>query len=483
MSHITLSPAVRAGTSPARCAAISMAIAAVMAILPGPLQAAEGQLPGELVDATKFRVCSDPDNLPYSNKAGEGFENKIAELLAGKLGRDVTYSWYPSTVGFVRNTLAARVCDVVIGVPATNELMQNTNPYYRSTYALIQRADAEHAVETLDDPALKEMTIGGVANTPPVTLLAQRGLIGNLAPYHLVADTRYDHPAAQMVKDVETGEIDIAVVWGPIGGYYAKQANGAMQVTPIKADDQSAMRMDYLISMGLRRGEPVWKEQLNDLLREEKDAIDAILLDYGVPLLDNQGNPISQKERQQGSLVPEPEGYRMADFRAPVPATLEGAEVLSTGQLSALARAEQPPLLIDVMPAPRKPKDTGLWIPPKRDNIPGSHWLANTGYGELSNEFSVFFENELARLTGDDPKRPLVFYCEADCWMSWNAAKRALSLGYRDVAWYPAGTDGWKAAGLPLERAEPLPMPDFLPRDDGSERTASQDKLATLSAD
>ncbi|MDH3664311.1 MAG: quinoprotein dehydrogenase-associated putative ABC transporter substrate-binding protein [Alphaproteobacteria bacterium] len=471
MLGITFAPMLRA-----------LGALALIAASPGVLDAADGNVPGELVDATKFRVCADPDNLPYSNEAGEGFENKIAELLAGELGREITYSWYPSTIGFVRNTLAARICDVVIGTTIVNELMQNTNPYYRSTYALIQRADASHKILSLDDPALKDMRIGGVANTPPITLLATRGLLGNLAPYQLMADTRYDHPAQNMVEDVETGEIDIAVVWGPIGGYFAKQADGAMAVTPLKADDGSPMRLDFRISMGLRRGEPIWKEQLNDLLREQKPAIEAILQDYGVPLLDNQGNPIAAEEQQQGGLVPEPDGYRMADFRAPVPATLSGADVLSTEQLRELVEAEAP-LLIDVMPAPRKPKDTDLWIPPTRDNILGSHWLANTGYGELSDEFSDFFKQELAALTANDPGRRLVFYCEADCWMSWNAAKRALALGYEKVAWYPDGTDGWKAAGLPLESAEPAPMPDFLPVTDGSNRTAKRRAFTMLVAD
>ena len=457
-------------------------VALGLAALASSVRAADGNVPGELVDATKFRVCADPDNLPYSNQAGEGFENKIAELLAGELEREITYTWYPSTIGFVRNTLGARVCDVVIGTTIVNELMQNTNPYYRSTYALVQRADAEHKVDDLDDPALKEMRIGGVANTPPITLLAQRGLVGNLAPYHLMADTRHDHPAADMVRDVQEGEIDIAVVWGPIGGYYASQAEGAMVVTPIQADENSPLRMDFRISMGLRRGEPIWKEQLNALLRDKKDAIEAILLDYGVPLLDNQGHPIVPVEQKQGSVVPEPEGYRMADFRAPVPTTLAGADVLSTSDLKALVEAEAP-LLIDVMPAPRKPKDTDFWMSPKRDNIKGSYWLANTGYGELSAEFSDFFEQELARLTAGDPSRRLVFYCEADCWMSWNAAKRALSLGYDNVAWYPDGTDGWRASDLPMETSEPTPMPDFLPLTDGRNRTASLKTLARIALD
>ena len=440
----------------------AMVIMSAMLVLGSESDAADGTLPGELVDSTKFRVCADPDNLPYSNKAGEGFENKIAELLASELGREVAYSWYPSTVGFVRNTLAARVCDVVIGVPTTNELMQNTNPYYRSTYALIQRTDAEPRVITLDDPALKTMRIGGVANTPPVTLLAQQGLIGNLAPYQLMADTRYDHPAQEMVHDVESGMIDIAVVWGPIGGYFAKQANGALIVTPLSAEEGSPVRLDFRMSMGLRRGEPVWKDQLNSLLKAHQPAIEAILMDYGVPLLDRQGRPIEPAKRKQGSVVPEPDGYRMADYRTPVPATLKGADVVTAAELEALVTSENP-ILIDVMPAPRKPKDTDLWLPPKRDNIEGSAWLANTGYGELSAEFQSFFEAGLRELTGNDLDRRLVFYCEADCWMSWNAAKRALALGYRQVTWYPAGTDGWAAAGQPLVTSEPLPMPDFLP--------------------
>jgi len=459
------------------CRAVGILTVAWGLAMPADIaQAADGNVPGELVDANSFRVCADPDNLPYSNQAGEGFENKIAELLAAALEREIDYTWYPSTVGFVRNTLAARLCDVVIGTTIVNELMQNTNPYYRSTYALVQRADTTHQVEDLDDPALKDMRIGGVANTPPITLLAQRGLVGNLAPYQLMADTRHDHPARDMVEDVEAGEIDVAVVWGPIGGYFAKQAGDDMVVTSIQADENSPLRMDFRISMGLRRGEPVWKEQLNGLLREQKDEIEAILLDYGVPLLDNQGQPITVKEQQQGNLVPEPKGYRMADFREPVPATLEGAEVLSTTDVAALVETGQA-LLIDVMPAPRRPRDTGLWISPSRDNIPGSHWLANTGFGELSAEFAVFFEEKLAALTAGDP-RQLVFYCETDCWMSWNAAKRALSLGYENVAWYPDGTDGWKAAGLPLERSEPVSMPDFLPLTDGSNRSQGRLQFA-----
>ena len=196
--------------------------------------------------------------------------------------------------------------------------------------------------------------------------------------------------------------------------------------------------------------------------------IQSILLEYGVPLLDNQGQPIAAKPKQQGRLetVPEPAGYRMADYRAPVPAALAGAEVVTTAGLQRRLQTASPPLLIDVLPAPREPANRpagSIWRPEPRDDIPGSVWLPNVGYGELSAEFETWFRDHLARLTEGDRARPIVFYCKANCWMSWNAAKRALAYGYRQVVWYPGGTDGWQAAGLPLAAAEPVPMPDFLP--------------------
>ena len=167
----------------------------------------------------------------------------------------------------------------------------------------------------------------------------------------------------------------------------------------------------------------------------------------------------------QDPAVPEPDGYRMSDYRTPTPAGLACATTVSTAELHAVLDAADP-VLIDVLPRPRKPDNlpaTALWMPKPRDNIPGSAWLANVGFGELSAEFADYFRDNLERLSGGDKSRGLVFYCLADCWMSWNAAKRAMGLGYRNVYWYPEGSDGWAAAGLPLEPAEPVPMPDFLP--------------------
>jgi PQQ-dependent catabolism-associated CXXCW motif protein len=219
--------------------------------------------------------------------------------------------------------------------------------------------------------------------------------------------------------------------------------------------------------MGLRRNEPEWKGILNEFLAEHEAEIQEILLDYGVPLLDERGRPIeAAAATQRGALesVPEPAGYRTAEYRAPVPATLHGATTVTTSELQALIAGEAP-LLIDVLPAPRPPADRAggrIWRDAPHANIPGSVWLPNVGYGELAAEFETWFETSLARLSGGDRARRLVFYCQVECWMSWNAAKRALALSYRNVVWYPEGTDGWAAAGLPLEAAEPEPMPPFV---------------------
>jgi quinoprotein dehydrogenase-associated probable ABC transporter substrate-binding protein/PQQ-dependent catabolism-associated CXXCW motif protein len=427
---------------------------------------------GELVDRDTLRVCADPNHLPFSNEAGEGFENKIAELLAADLGVDVAYTWHPQVIGFVRNTLGARACDLVMGITTTSEVMQNTNPYYRSSYALVQRADAGAKVTSLGDPKLADLRIGAVAQTPPIDVLAQRALLKNVRPYQLMVDTRYDDPGRQMVEDVAAGEIDVGVLWGPIAGYWAKQQSVPMEVVPLTGEN-AGVRLDFRITMGLRRNEPEWKGILNDFLAKHKAEIQEILLEYGVPLLDERGRPIGAAAATQHGAresVPEPAGYRTAEYRAPVPATLRGATTVTTSDLQALLAAGAP-VLIDVLPAPRPPADRAgarIWRDAPRANIPGSVWLPNVGYGELAPEFETWFEDSLARLSGGDRARQLVFYCQAECWMSWNAAKRALALGYQNVVWYPAGTDGWAAAGLPVQTAEPESMPGFIAIETGS---------------
>lgn len=415
----------------------------------------------EVIDRSALRVCADPANLPFSNRAGEGFENKIAELLAAELGVPVQYTWFPQAIGFVRNTLKARKCDLVIGISLGFELLQNTNPYYRSAYSLVYRPDGALAIEALDDPAMKDLTIGVVAGTPPASVIAKHGLLANVRPYQLMVDTRFDSPGKQMVEHIAAGAVDVGVLWGPIAGYYAQQQEPPLKVVPL-ATRPGESRMDFRITMGIRFNEPDWKHRLNDLIAEKQDEIDAILQDYGVPLLDEQGKvmpPVERKAEAARPPLPEPDGYRMGAYRAPVPATLKGAIVDTTDSLKALIDGGDA-VLVDVLPRPPRPAalpEDAIWRPKPRRNIPGTAWLPNTGFGALSDEAERYYRSNLERLTGGDKSRPLVIYCQADCWMSWNAAKRALSYGYSDVHWYPDGTDGWTAAGLPVEPSEPVP--------------------------
>ena len=448
---------------------IRLAAAILIWQLAAPAQAAEGGNLGELVDQSRLRVCADPSNLPFSNEQGEGFENKIAELLADKLGIPLTYTWYPNTMGFVRNTLRANRCDLIMGVVAADELVQNTNPYYRSSYVLVHRADEADRFGSLDAPGMAAARIGIVAGTPVGNLLVRKGLIAQARPYQLMVDTRLDNPPRTMIEDLARGELDVALLWGPIAGYYAEREAKPLTLVPLTSDPRTGLRLDFRISMGIRPNEPLWKHRVNDLIRELEPQIHAILIDYGIPLLDEQGRLITAESGEPpppaAMSVPEPAGYKMDRYRSSVPATLKGATVLSTKALAELIAAERP-VLLDVLPKTRKPKDRAedqLWMEPPRENIPGSVWLPNVGYGELSAEFAAYFKDQLARLTGGDRARPLVFYCDANCWMSWNAAKRAMTdLGYSRVYWYPEGVQGWKRAGRQVAEAHEVPMPDFV---------------------
>jgi quinoprotein dehydrogenase-associated probable ABC transporter substrate-binding protein len=246
----------------------------------------------DLVDRSALRVCADPANMPFSNQAGEGFENKIAELFAGKLGVPVLYTWFPQATGFIRNTLGAHRCDVVIGFVQGHELVQNTNHYYESAYVLLypEGSDLE-GITTLGDPRLVNKRIGVVAGTPPATIVTLAGLMGAAKPYPLVVDRRFSSPAEDMIADIAKGEIDAGILWGPIGGYYAKASPIPLRLVPL-IHETVGPRMVYRITMGIRRNEPDWKHQLNELIAENQDEINRILSDYGVPLLDAQGNPL-----------------------------------------------------------------------------------------------------------------------------------------------------------------------------------------------
>lgn len=271
------------------------AIAIVTAsILLAGIPTASRAATSEAVDKAALRVCADPNNMPYSNEAGEGFENKIAELFAAELGVPVKYTWYPNTVGFIRNTLRVRKCDLILAAPTASELLQNTNPYYRSTYALVYKKDSGITATSLADPAMKSLKIGVVAGTPPATLITKYSLFDQMRPYQLMVDTRFDSATARMINDISSGEVDVGLLWGPIAGYHVKTHNPPLVLVPIDPHAEEGTRIDFRIHMGLRYNEPEWKLRLNGLIQDKQDEIRAILMGYGVPLLDGQGNLISE---------------------------------------------------------------------------------------------------------------------------------------------------------------------------------------------
>src|SRR5215831_10636825 len=189
-------------------------------------RAAHGQRV-DLVDRTALRVCADPANLPFSNDRGEGFENKIAEMVAADLKIPVEYTWFPQATGFIRQTLFAKRCDVVMGYAQGDDLVLNTNHYYRSTYALVLRKGAGlDGVDSLGDPRLRGKRLGVIAGTPPATAMAQLGLIERAKPYALMVDRRYESPAERMIEDIQSSDVDAGVLWGPIAGYFAPKASG-----------------------------------------------------------------------------------------------------------------------------------------------------------------------------------------------------------------------------------------------------------------
>jgi quinoprotein dehydrogenase-associated probable ABC transporter substrate-binding protein len=257
------------------------------------LGGARPEAPFELVDPKVLRVCSDPHNMPYSNTELEGFENKLADLLAKQLGKGVAYTWYPNAPGFVRQTLALYKCDIIMGMPQGDDIVQVTNPYYRTVYVLMYKpGKGLDGVDTLSDPRLKDKHIGVVAGTPPATNMVLDGLMANAKPYPLVIDTRFDSSAAAMVKDVADGTIEAGVLWGPLAGYYAKRANTPVTIVPL-LKETNGPRLSYRIGMGVRYSDQDWKRDLNRVIKEQQPAIEALLQSYGVPLVDESNNLIT----------------------------------------------------------------------------------------------------------------------------------------------------------------------------------------------
>ena len=254
------------------------------------LAAPAGAQTSDLVSTTHFRVCADPANTPFSNREGTGFENRIADLIAAKLGLPVQYEWFPMATGFVRRTLRENRCDVIIGYAQGHELVLNTNHYYTSAYVLVTKLGSDLAgVDAFGDQRLKGRRLGIIAGSPPATHMARNGLIGKARPYRLMIDRRFESPAEEMIADLLAGEIDAAVLWGPIGGYFGGKAG--LRVTPL-LKETTPPRLFFRITMGVRQGEVVWKRKLNSLLRKSQAEIDAILTEFGVPLIDEMGQSL-----------------------------------------------------------------------------------------------------------------------------------------------------------------------------------------------
>ena len=260
---------------------------------PAAARPAPADAPFEMVDPDVFRVCADPNDLPYSDTKGEGFENKMAEMFAKALGKRISYTWYPNAPGFVRKTLSIYRCDVIMGVPQGDDIVQVTNPYYHSAYTLVYLpGHGLDGVDQLTDPRLKEKRLGGIAGTPPATNMTLDGLIAKAKPYPLVIDTRYDSSAAAMIHDIVSGEIDGGVLWGPLAGYYAANAGVAVNVVPL-LKETNGPKLHYRIGLGVRHSDQNWKRELNRLIREEQPKINQLLAQYGIPLLDDRDRPLT----------------------------------------------------------------------------------------------------------------------------------------------------------------------------------------------
>jgi quinoprotein dehydrogenase-associated probable ABC transporter substrate-binding protein len=248
----------------------------------------------ELVDPKVFRACGDPRNLPFSNEKGEGFENKLAELFASKLGKRLSYTYFPQATGFVRKTLDSYQCDTIMGFPQGDDQAQATVPYYRTTYALVvKRGSGLEDVTAIENPKLRDKRIGVVARTPPSTYMALNGLLTHAKSYPLFIDTRHDSSAQAMMEDLAKGDIDCGILWGPMAGYYAKQATAPMVVVPL-TKETSGPPMTYRIGMAVRATDQEWKRTLNKLIMENQAEINQLLISYNIPILDEANTPITK---------------------------------------------------------------------------------------------------------------------------------------------------------------------------------------------
>jgi mxaJ protein len=272
----------------------ALAILAGAALADGP----RVETPGPAQDA--LRVCADPNNMPFSRRNGDGFENRLAVMVAASLGLKVEYTWWAQHRGYIRNTLKAGACDVLIGVPAQLDSVETTRPYYRSTYVFVSRAGRGLDIASIGDARLRSLKIGvqlvgdNGFNTPPAHAIAALGLTANVTGFPLYGDyDAADPPPARIITAVADGEIDIAAVWGPLAGWFAgKRPDAALTVTPIEDTGAFApLPFRFDIAMGVRRGDRALRDRLDAVIAREQPAITELLRSYGVPLVDATDQP------------------------------------------------------------------------------------------------------------------------------------------------------------------------------------------------
>jgi quinoprotein dehydrogenase-associated probable ABC transporter substrate-binding protein len=283
-------------------AALTIVLGSLIA-LPGVAQAAEGHLV-DAVNRKVLRVCATPANLPYSNEKLEGFENKIAQLVSDELKREkVENTWFPQGTGFVRKTLTEKRCDLIMGTVQADEFTLNTNHYYRTTYALVTKPGSGlEGVTSIMDPKLKGKKVGIQAGSPAADYVAKAGLMPNAKSYLFIVDTRHQNPMKDMVADVRSGEIDLGVLWGPHAGWYAARDGDKLNVQPMLEEKLPGLpRLEYRITMGVRANEAGWKHEINDVIAKRQGDIDKILLDYGVPIIDEDNKLITEPRYAKGT--------------------------------------------------------------------------------------------------------------------------------------------------------------------------------------
>jgi mxaJ protein len=237
-----------------------------------------------------LRVCADPNNLPFSNREGAGFENRIAELLTTDRRATLEYTWWAQRRGFVRNTLKAGTCDIVMGVPSQYDLARTTRPYYRSSYVFLSRRDRGLALESFDDPRLRHLRIGvqmigdDFNNSPPAHALSNRGITRNVIGYSVYGDYSRPSPLSDIVDAVDRGDVDAAVVWGPAAGYFARGSQPGLALNAVSPQrDSASLPFVFDISMGVREDEVALRDELDDFIVRRRADIDRILDSYGVP--------------------------------------------------------------------------------------------------------------------------------------------------------------------------------------------------------